>query len=174
MNADELRKYRQEADEFFRTHPQSPLTPEQREHFTSLDWFPHNPDLVLILEAEEFEEKPEITLPRSSDKKPPGVYQKWGHLRFTVAGQEVTLLLLYSPEHEYFFLGFWDATSGTETYGGGRYLDPVRLPDGRFEVDFNRAYNPYCAYNDQFACIIPPVENHLPVRIAAGQKAFAK
>ncbi|MCD4684949.1 MAG: DUF1684 domain-containing protein [Anaerolineae bacterium] len=174
MTTDAHQQYRQEANEFFKTHPQSPLTPEQREQFTSMDWFPYNPDLILTLEAEEFEEKPEITLPRSSDNKPPGVYQQWGRLRFTVEGQEITLLLLYSPEHKYFFLGFWDTTSGTETYGGGRYLDSQRLPDGRFAIDFNRAYNPYCAYNDQFACIIPPAENRLPVRIAAGQKAFKK
>lgn len=165
MNAQEIRQYRQEADEFFRTHPQSPLTPEQREHFTGMDWFPYNPDLALILDAEEFVEKLGIILPRSSEKsrrRSGGVcISQW-------RGRRWRCCCFTSPEHDYFSLGFWDATSGAETYGGGRYLDPLRLPDGRFEVDFNRAYN------NQFSCIIPAAENRLPVRIEAGQQAFKK
>ena len=173
MNAEELAQHRHDADDFFRNHPQSPLLPEQRATFAGMDYFPHNPALDLEIEAEEFAEKEGVLVPVTGDQ-PTRPFEKWGVLRFEVEGQAVQLTLLYEPEHDYFFLGFWDATSGTETYGGGRYLDPPRLPDGRFAVNFNMAYNPYCAYNDRYSCVIPLPENRLPVRIEAGQKAFKK
>lgn len=172
MDIDQLLRYREEADAFFKSHPQSPLTPEQQAVFSGLDWFPPDPALEFEITAEEFAEKESVVMPRSSDKKPPATYQKWGRLHFEIAGQAVSLLLLYSAEHDHFFLGFWDATSGHESYAGGRYLEPQSLGGGRFRVDFNRAYNPYCAYNDRWSCIIPPAENRLPVRVEAGQKAF--
>jgi hypothetical protein len=167
----ELERYRREADDFFKSHPQSPLTPEQCAAFTGMVYYPPNPDLDLIVEADEFEEKVAVMVPRTGDK-PASCYLKWGTLVFEVAGERCQLLLLYSEENNYFFLGFWDATSGAETYGGGRYIDPEPLGGRRFRVDFNRAYNPYCAYNDSWSCLLPPPENRLRVRIEAGQKAF--
>ena len=71
-----------------------------------------------------------------------------------------------------FFLPFVDALAGTETYGAGRYLDPEPLGGGRVLLDFNRAYNPYCAYNEQWSCPITPRENRLAVPIRAGEKLF--
>jgi uncharacterized protein (DUF1684 family) len=171
MDAESLLAYRREADLFFKSDPRSPLTPEQRATFASMDYFSPNPALEFVIEAEEFAEKPVVMLPVTGDK-PPRVFQRWGRVHFTVEGQAVTLILLYSPDLDYFFLGFRDATSGSETYGGGRYIEPDRLADGRFHVDFNRAYNPYCAYNDSWSCVIPLPENRLQVRIEAGQKAF--
>lgn len=173
MDTEALLAHRREIDDFFKSHPNSPLTPEQQAAFAGLDWFPPNPALDLTLTAEEFADKAVIMMPRTGDK-PSSPYQRWGKIQFEVAGQPVELTLLYGLEHDYFFLGFWDTTSGTETYGGGRYLDPERLADGRFHVDFNVAYNPYCAYNARWSCIIPLPENRLPVRIDAGQKAFHK
>ena len=69
----------------------------------------------------------------------------------------------------YFFLPFVDANARTETYGAGRYLEPEQLADNRFHVDFNQAYNPYCAYNDRWNCPITPAENRLSVAIPAGE-----
>jgi uncharacterized protein (DUF1684 family) len=71
-----------------------------------------------------------------------------------------------------FFLPFMDATNGQGTYEAGRYLEIDPRPDGSFEVDFNLAYNPYCAYNEHWSCPIPPKENRLSVPIEAGEKAF--
>ena len=83
---------------------------------------------------------------------------------------EVTLTL-YHNENGY-FLPFADSQAGIETYGAGRYLEPKRLPDGRFASDFNLAYNPYCAYNDRWSCPITPAENRIKVPIRAGEKVF--
>ena len=70
------------------------------------------------------------------------------------------------------FLPFADATSGVETYGAGRYLEPEALPDGRMSVDFNYAYNPYCAYNERWSCPITPAENRIDVPIRGGERIF--
>ncbi len=70
------------------------------------------------------------------------------------------------------FLPFVDSQAGKGTYGAGRYLDPEQLPNGKFLIDFNLAYNPYCAYNENWNCPIPPTENKLDVPIRAGEKIF--
>jgi hypothetical protein len=95
---------------------------------------------------------------------------RYGKFRFSVDGQPAELTI-YANEHG-FFLPFVDALAGQETYEAGRYLEPEVLPDGRFVIDFNLAYNPYCAYNPLWACPIPPKENRLSVRIEAGEKKF--
>ena len=71
-----------------------------------------------------------------------------------------------------FFLPFVDSLAGQETYPAGRYVEVERLPNGKFQVDFNLAYNPYCAYNDQWSCPLTPAENRLKVAIRAGEKVF--
>jgi hypothetical protein len=126
--------------------------------------------LDLTLEAEENPEKPLITVLTNTGEV--REYQVWGKIHFEVSGEAVELTLLYSSENDTYFLLFMDATNGEESYSGGRYIDPERLPDGRFHIDFNCAYSPYCAYNDRWSCPIPPKENRLTVRIEAGEKAF--
>ena len=74
--------------------------------------------------------------------------------------------------HYFTFIPFVDAQAGKETYGAGRYLDPEVLPDGRLVLDFNLAYNPYCAYNERYSCPIPPAENRLEAVIQAGEKSY--
>jgi uncharacterized protein (DUF1684 family) len=83
-------------------------------------------------------------------------------------------LILYQHDTGDFFIPFKDKTAPTETYGGGRYLDlPLKnAKNNQLRVDFNLAYNPFCAYNEDFACPIPPAENTLPIRIEAGEKLF--
>jgi uncharacterized protein (DUF1684 family) len=155
-------------DEFFKSHPQSPLTPDQQKQFTSLSYYDPNPDLDLTLEAEEFEDKDVVQMQTSTgDIK---VYQKWGKISFEVGSDTAELTLFYSPDHGSFFLPFMDGTSGSETYGAGRYIDPEWLGGNRVHVDFNIVYSPYCAYNDRWNCPIPPMENRLKVRIEAGEK----
>ncbi len=98
------------------------------------------------------------------------LYQRFGRFQFEVDGQPAKLTL-FRNEHGY-FLPFADALAGSETYGAGRYLEPEELPDGRLLVDFNLAYNPYCAYNENYSCPLTPPENRLKVPIRAGEKDF--
>jgi uncharacterized protein (DUF1684 family) len=165
-----LDDFRASKDAFFATSSQSPLTPEQREHFSALSYFPENPALRLEVDIEPFAEQAIVEMPTSTgDVKS---YKRYGRFAFAVEGQTAELTLFSSP-HGYFLL-FVDALAGTETYGAGRYLDPEQLENGKFLIDFNLAYNPYCAYNEMWNCPIPPVENRLSVPIRAGEKNFQK
>ena len=97
-------------------------------------------------------------------------YNRFGRFRFVVEGVE-SELTIYESENG-FFLPFVDSLAGRETYPAGRYLEPEPLPDGRFLVDFNLAYNPYCAYNEMWSCPITPAENRLKVAVSAGERLF--
>jgi uncharacterized protein (DUF1684 family) len=166
----ELEHFRAQKDAFFKRHPQSPLTPEQQATFAGLRYFPENPELRLVLPIERFVEQDTIVMQTSTGDE--RVYTRYGRLHFTVDGQDVALTL-YTDEHSGgFFLPFVDALRGRETYGAGRYLDPELLGGDQFLIDFNLAYNPYCAYNDDWSCPLTPVENWLKVPIRAGEKLF--
>jgi uncharacterized protein (DUF1684 family) len=164
----ELDEFRAQKDKFFKIHPQSPLTPEQQESFGGLHYFPEEPALRLAVPVEEFADEDPIVMQTSTG----GVreYMRYGRLHFTVDGQEVALTL-YADGDDY-FLPFADALAGVETYEAGRYLEPVPLGNGQFLVNFNLAYNPYCAYNDYWSCPITPHENRLTVPIRAGEKFY--
>ncbi len=164
----ELDSFRAEKDEFFRNDPQSPLTPAQKRDFHGLNYFPENADLRLEVKAEELPEKEGVEMQTSTGDVQ--VYRRHRRFRFPVDGHEVELTI-YEGEYG-FFLPFVDSLAGKETYPAGRYLEPEPLPGGRFLVDFNLAYNPYCAYNDHWSCPITPFENRLKVPIRAGEKIF--
>ena len=164
--AREIELHRQAKDRFFKQNPHSPLTPQQREKFNGLTYYPYNPDLALTVEVQRFE-KPEDVQIQTSDGQTRW-YQRWGEFTFTVDGQPARLTIYKTP-HGY-FLPFADAGAGTETYGAGRYLEPEELPDGRFFVDFNMAYNPFCVYNENYSCPLTPPENRLKVHIRAGER----
>ena len=168
----ELATFRALKDQFFAEHPQSPLTPEQQQMFAQgapvLSYFPEHPALRIEVTVEPFPEQREVALPTSTGDV--GIYRRYGRLTFTVVGNEVALTLY--ANHQGYFLPFADALAGTETYGAGRYLDPKAIGDGRFLLDFNLAYNPYCAYNEQWSCPITPRENRLAVPIRAGERLF--
>lgn len=165
---DQLIAFRQAKDEFFQTSPQSPLSPEQQVHFDGLRYYDYNPALVFDLKPEQFGEKAHIKMQTSTGET--RSYLRWGKVTFQVEGQEASLTLYFTPGTVEFFVPFMDATSGTETYGAGRYLELERLPDGNVHLDFNIAYNPYCAYSPQWSCPIPPRENRLKVAIRVGEK----
>ncbi len=164
----ELDAFRKEKDEFFGGHPQSPLTPEQRKDFHGLLYFPENEGLRLDVKVEEFENKERFEMQTSTGDVQE--YERFGKFHFAVDGEEVELTI-YQSQHG-FFLPFVDSLAGSETYPAGRYLEPEPLPGGRFLVDFNIAYNPYCAYNEMWSCPITPAENRLKVAIRAGEKLF--
>jgi uncharacterized protein (DUF1684 family) len=164
----QLENFRAQKDEFFASHPESPLTPEQKRTFQGLSYFPENPDLRLEVRVEEFAEGDEIQMQTTTG----GVqdYLRFGKFKFQVDGDEAELTIYAS--HHGFFLPFADALAGEETYGAGRYLEPDHLGNDTFLVDFNLAYNPYCAYNEAWACPITPFENRVKVPIRAGEKIF--
>jgi len=166
MNAQELAAFRQQKDQEFKSSYQSPLTPEQQAAFDGLNYYEHNPALDLVVTLEPFEFQDEIELQTTSgDVKD---FTRLGRFVFDVDGETVQLTL-YEASYG-FFLTFVDANAGTETYPAGRYLEPEFLGGDRFHVDFNLAYNPFCAYGDGWSCPITPVENRLKVAILAGEK----
>ena len=164
----ELTDFRAEKDEFFATDPQSPLTAEQKRNFTGLQYFPENESLRLEVEIERLFEQEPMQMQTSTG----GVqtYVRHSRFKFQVEGQEAQLTI-YQNENGY-FLPFVDALAGQETYPAGRYLEPEELYGNYFLVDFNLAYNPYCAYNEMWSCPITPAENRLKVTIRAGEKLF--
>ncbi len=164
-----LDEFRKQKDDFFKRDPYSPLTPEQRRDFKGLTYYPENPALRIVTTIEEFKEKQPVTMITSTGSVQD--YLKYGQFTFDVNGEQATLQVYQDPQHGHFFLPFVDATAG-ETYEAGRYLEIDPEPDGQFLIDFNMAYSPYCAYNPNWSCPIPPKENRLKVRIEAGEKKF--
>lgn len=165
---DELTRQRAEKDAFFANHKHSPLTRAQRQTFRGLAYFTENPDLHFVLPLERFEDPKTIEIQTSTGDV--HEYMRYGKVHFTVEGQPAELAIYATPHG--FFLPFADSLAGVETYPAGRYLEPEMLPDGQLLLDFNLAYNPYCAYNDLWSCPLTPPENHLKVPIRAGEKIF--
>jgi len=165
---DTIEAERVEKDRFFRSSPYSPL--EDRANFNGLDYFPPDPALRLELPLQEAEQVEELTIQTNTGDEQP--YHRLGTIAFEIEGEEARLAIYKSLQHEGLFLPFRDATSGQETYGAGRYLEPAELGGGKLLVDFNLAYNPYCAYSEHYSCPLPPLENWLKVPIRAGEKTF--
>ncbi|MDP9296466.1 MAG: DUF1684 domain-containing protein [Actinomycetota bacterium] len=166
----ELDDLRRDKDEFFGTHPQSPLTDDQKKEFQGLAYFPENPQLVIEGDLDTDVPVDEVHMPTSTGGDQ--TYTRAGKLHFEVDGKPAEVILFASPDQRELFLPFRDATAGKETYGAGRYVE-IEPPEGnRVVVDFNTAYNPYCAYNSKWSCPIPPGENWLSVPIEAGEKNF--
>jgi hypothetical protein len=160
--------FRKQKDEFLGKDSQSPLTEGQKKKFSGLKYFPENPDLRLELALEEFPVKEEGNIQTSTGDVQS--FQRFGKITFSVGGEPATLTL-FSNENG-FFLPFVDSLAGTETYPAGRYVEPEELGGGKLLVDFNYAYNPYCAYNARWSCPLTPFENRLKVPIRAGEKLF--
>ncbi len=163
-----LEEFRVQKNEFFAQHPQSPLTHEQKHAFEGLKYFPENPDLRLEVKVNVFPTQETVSIQTTGGV--PQDYLRYGSFTFEVEGKTAKLTL-YSREDGY-FLPFVDSLAGKETYPAGRYIEPEVLPDGKFLVDFNLAYNPYCAYNDKWSCPLTPAENRVKVPIRAGEKIF--
>lgn len=166
----DLDEFRAAKDEYFRNDPSSPLPPAVRARFTGLRYYAEQPELHLELEPELLEDPEVVSMQTSTGDTAP--YVRWAAIHFVVDGQPATLTVYRDPHAGHLFLPFSDANAGGETYGAGRYLDVMPLPDGRLVVDFNYAYNPYCAYSPDWSCPIPPAENRLDIAIRAGEQTF--
>lgn len=164
-----LSGFRERKDTFFKAHESSPLTDEQKAVFKGLSYFPTNEEISLAVELDKSGDGigDEITVGTLSGE--PKQFVRVGRFNFDVEGQQATLTVFQDTTNGKFFLPFRDTTADNETYSVGRYLDPKARPDGRLVIDFNMAYNPYCAYNSGWSCPIPPFENRLTVPIRAGE-----
>jgi uncharacterized protein (DUF1684 family) len=164
-----LKTQRAQKDAYFRQNPYSPLEPEDRQNFSGLKYY--EPDLAFqyILQLQPADPEPITLQTNTGDEQ---IYNRIGTVQFEVDGEPARAAIYQSTDRNDLFLPFRDATSGKETYGAGRYLEPVDLGNGEVLVDFNLAYNPYCAYSPNFSCPLPPVENWLKVPIRAGEKKF--
>lgn len=166
MAINRLSAMRREKDAFFKTHPQSPLSPAQQDVFTALEYYDFDPTLDLTVTAESFAHDDFITIETTTSEL--RRYRRAGRFAFAVHGKTVQLTIFETP-HGY-FLPFVDASANRETYGGGRYIDVESQGENTFQVDFNTAYNPYCVYSDAYSCPITPFENRIDVAIRAGEK----
>ncbi|MFB6068825.1 MAG: DUF1684 domain-containing protein [Halobacterium sp.] len=171
---DRLLEKRKEKDEFFRSHPRSPIPEEARDGFRGLDYYPPDESYRFELALHEHDEKERVTVSTSTEGE--REYLRWGEFRFTVDGEAVTLQAYKADaDDDRLWVPFRDETSGDETYGAGRYLDlepEHHRTNGEWVVDFNEAYNPTCAYSDRYECPLPPAENWLDVRIEAGERNY--
>jgi uncharacterized protein len=171
-----LAQFRAELDQFFGTHPQSPLGHDQRQTFAGLAYYEPN-DALRFVAAVEFLDRNEPPISMETSTGDQREYFRWGRIQFEVDGQPAHLTIYSDYEGESLFLPFKDATNGSETYGAGRYLDNHRpglrqIGADQIEVDLNFCYNPYCAYSDAYSCPLPPRENWLAVAIRAGEKVW--
>jgi uncharacterized protein (DUF1684 family) len=173
--ASDIVAFRRSKDEVFRTDPEnSPILPSERAAFPGLRYYA--PDKSYQVPAALTEDRSDtartIVVPTSQNK--PRRMVRVGRLSFTLAGQQLALGAFVEEGQSLarLWVPFWDLTNRIETYGGGRYLELDRTPTGLYDLDFNRAYNPFCVYNVSYDCPIPPAENRLPLAIRAGERAW--
>lgn len=179
-----LAKFREGRDELFRTHPQSPIEPDERASFQGLRYFDHDPRYRVGARFEPGDGSELVIDTGGEDGEVR--YRRAGRLAFELDGVECGLTVLSLVQYAGgLFVPFRDRTSGRETYGGGRYLfDTAKDTDGLVleikpgsldvVIDFNYAYNASCAYSPRWACPLAPPENHLDVEVRAGEKTYKR
>ncbi len=166
--------FQEELNEFYRNPEESPLK-EKAKNFKGHPFF--EIDSLFRVEAKFVRTLHALPFHMKTTTSRLPVYEKYGEATFQIDGREFRLTLYQSHSSreseeykDYLFLPFTDLTNGHETYGGGRFID-LKIPDGdTIVIDFNKSYNPYCAYNKDYSCPIPPKENDLDIRISAGVK----
>ena len=165
-----------EKNQFLSTDGQSPIPFLKRRKFGGLNYFP--PESKFIFELELQEHAGKKTMEVKDSKGNTRKFIAWGEFYFELNSEKHTLQAYKSDaEEDRLFIPFKDATSGKETYGAGRYLDLETehdYSDGKWSLDFNAAYNPYCAYSHNYACPLVPPENILRVPILAGEKNYTQ
>ena len=172
---EKIEKERDRQYKYLRFNIESPLTDAQKKELKVLEHFPIDPSYRVRARLVPLEQKKMLELPMTDGSVEK--YLQHSHAEFEWQGSKYKLLLLQSLKEldkRNFFLAFADETSGGETYGGGRYINLRQDGKNSISIDFNLAYNPYCAYNPDFACPLPPMENILPFAVRAGEKDYKK
>lgn len=172
---DPVLRARREKDLSFKLEKNSPLRDEDKQRFKGLDHFDLNPEYRFQVILHRYPSPASLRLGTNTEERREAL--RYGYFEFTVRGQTCRLQVYKIMDTSegngaYLFVPFRDATSGKETYGGGRYLDLQDNISGTYDLDFNRAYNPSCAYGRAYSCPVPPLENTLTVPILAGEKIF--
>ncbi len=171
--------FQEELNKEFASEEKSPLAPKDFERFKTLDFFEINTSFSIMAKFIRTPYETPFIMKTTTGREP--LYVKYGEAHFSLQ-EEKYILNIYQnqglktqPEYEdYLFLPFTDLTNGESSYAGGRFID-LRIPEGdSILIDFNTAYNPYCAYNDRYSCPIPPEENHLDIKVAVGVKKYKK
>lgn len=165
--------FQRELNSEFKDASKSPLKSKDRDKFKGLDFFTYDSTYVVEAEFKRTEGEKPFKMRTTTGLLPE--YIKYGEITFELENEAFTLNVYQNQEllneegfEDYLFLPFLDDTNGDESYGGGRYID-LRVPDGNhLTVDFNTAYNPYCAYNEKYSCPIVPRENYISVAVRAG------
>ncbi len=170
VKAGRLTFYVIKRDDRFGIRVKDPDAPT-RTHFKGLDYFPPDPAWRVEAQYEPLEKPREVSVPTAIGTTE--VSKAYGVLKFTVGGRQMTMLPLQDGPTGDISLVFADKTSGEETYGAGRFLDAAPPKDGKVVLDFNRAYNPPCAFTTFATCPLPLRENKLPIRVPAGEKKYA-
>jgi uncharacterized protein (DUF1684 family) len=169
--ADEISAWHATKDQFMRESPDSPVPAAQRATFPSLTYFPVTPEYRVPAALTVAASNTMLRIPSSNGQPRP--HRRVGTLEFSLKGQSLTLTAFVEVGQEdmrHLFVPFGDLTNGTETYPGGRYLELERTATGIYDLDFNRAFHPFCYYNPEFDCPYPPRENRLGVPVRAGEK----
>ncbi|NAS32612.1 DUF1684 domain-containing protein [Flavobacteriaceae bacterium R38] len=173
----DVRTFQKKMNTEFKDPSISPLLEKDKVRFTGLDFFPINTTFRVIAKFVRTPNEIPFLMPTTTGRKSKEV--KYGEIHFKINEEDYKLNvyqdqdLRFGGDHKNdLFLPFRDLTNGIETYGGGRYIN-LKIPSGdSITVDFNKAYNPYCAYNENYSCPIVPSQNSLAVEILAGVKAF--
>ncbi|NOX71645.1 MAG: DUF1684 domain-containing protein [Candidatus Micrarchaeota archaeon] len=169
-----INEQRKEKDYFFKHAPDSPIPFEEREKFSGLIYYPVEPSLRFVLKLHEHKEKKKIRIQDTGENM--REYLIWGEFRFVISGKEFVLQAFKADsEDDTLWVPFKDETNGKETYGAGRYIDiheSTKTEKGEYILDFNLAYNPWCAYSENYVCPFIPPENWLKTEIRAGEKSY--
>ncbi len=164
----EWEAWRAAKDSLFRS-PASPLLPSKQQTFQGLPYFAYDSTLAFAVTLGPTLQRDTLRMATSTGE--PRDYIRFGSFSFPFDGRRHRLAVFQPIDGDLrLFLPFADATNGAATYSAGRYLDFDPTPDGRYVLDFNYAYSPYCAYNPRYSCPLPPPENRLPIPVRAGER----
>jgi uncharacterized protein (DUF1684 family) len=173
---EQILAFRKEKDDMFRTGRDSPIPETGRASFAGLAYYDIDPKCRVPAALAEDRSGPPVVLELQTSTDQRRQMRRVGTLSFALGDASYKLTAfadIDAPTMDRLFVPFGDLTSGGETYRGGRYLELDRTPTGLYDLDFNRAYHPFCVYNSSYDCPIPPKENRLPVAIRAGEKLSA-
>lgn len=167
------KQFQEQLNEEYANPKESPLTEKDLKNFTGLPFFPINKQLIVTAHFERTEGSKPFQMKTTTDRLP--TYEVYGIATFKLNGKTHQLNIYQNHKlremeeyKDHLFLPFTDATNGNDSYGGGRFID-LKIPSSdNIVIDFNKAYNPYCAYNHAYSCPVPPKENDLNLRIEAG------
>jgi uncharacterized protein len=171
----QMEKYRAEQDSFYEYSPYSPFNAKEKVEFHNLKYFDVNPEFVFKSKLYPYEQKDTITYFGTKGEARKAV--RYGYVKFDYDSKEYKLNVYEGSSKSgeiYHMIWFTDKTTNKESYGVGRYLNFELNPDPEFvyEIDFNKAYNPYCAYSKDYSCAIPTKEDYIDLAVRAGEKKF--